>query len=268
MTNDGDRPQGSSLPKETEELLRAYFDAFPNLYGIIPLYRALRIIQKQNPELGLTEEEFLAFTEVLRQEEHFYIIAGEEDIYIDVETPTPPLKREVIAEYLYAVDDFESYEELKDKQEDKPFYIPEKEEILKYKDEYYFEETKEYQALSSLLKDEIKMNRADDVLSDLICNARLEYVDTDKIMWTVERLAGRDAFHSTEEIKKFFRCYANMYNHLRLMSNRGYTPAEMRERIGGPLLTFRMVDADREKPGRNDPCPCGSGKKYKHCCGR
>src|ERR1700733_16124869 len=21
------------------------------------------------------------------------------------------------------------------------------------------------------------------------------------------------------------------------------------------------------KPGRNDPCPCGSGRKYKHCCG-
>jgi hypothetical protein len=21
------------------------------------------------------------------------------------------------------------------------------------------------------------------------------------------------------------------------------------------------------KPGRNEPCPCGSGKKYKHCCG-
>lgn len=20
------------------------------------------------------------------------------------------------------------------------------------------------------------------------------------------------------------------------------------------------------KPGRNDPCPCGSGKKYKQCC--
>jgi len=20
-------------------------------------------------------------------------------------------------------------------------------------------------------------------------------------------------------------------------------------------------------PGRNDPCPCGSGKKFKHCCG-
>ncbi|MEF8940726.1 MAG: SEC-C metal-binding domain-containing protein [Salinivenus sp.] len=23
-----------------------------------------------------------------------------------------------------------------------------------------------------------------------------------------------------------------------------------------------MTDA----PGRNDPCPCGSGRKYKHCC--
>jgi SEC-C motif-containing protein len=24
--------------------------------------------------------------------------------------------------------------------------------------------------------------------------------------------------------------------------------------------------AAEKKPGRNDPCPCGSGKKYKHCC--
>ena len=24
----------------------------------------------------------------------------------------------------------------------------------------------------------------------------------------------------------------------------------------------------KEEPGRNDPCPCGSGKKYKRCCGR
>lgn len=26
--------------------------------------------------------------------------------------------------------------------------------------------------------------------------------------------------------------------------------------------------AARAKTGRNDPCPCGSGRKYKHCCGR
>ena len=23
-----------------------------------------------------------------------------------------------------------------------------------------------------------------------------------------------------------------------------------------------------QAPSRNAPCPCGSGKKYKHCCGR
>jgi preprotein translocase subunit SecA len=28
------------------------------------------------------------------------------------------------------------------------------------------------------------------------------------------------------------------------------------------------VKRDMPKVGRNDPCPCGSGKKYKNCCGR
>ena len=28
------------------------------------------------------------------------------------------------------------------------------------------------------------------------------------------------------------------------------------------------VRREQPKIGRNDPCPCGSGKKYKHCCGR
>ena len=27
------------------------------------------------------------------------------------------------------------------------------------------------------------------------------------------------------------------------------------------------VRYEKPKPGRNDPCPCGSGKKYKKCCG-
>ena len=29
----------------------------------------------------------------------------------------------------------------------------------------------------------------------------------------------------------------------------------------------RPVKRDESKVGRNDPCPCGSGKKYKKCCG-
>ncbi len=30
----------------------------------------------------------------------------------------------------------------------------------------------------------------------------------------------------------------------------------------------KRLKAGGKKVGRNDPCPCGSGKKYKHCCGR
>lgn len=33
-----------------------------------------------------------------------------------------------------------------------------------------------------------------------------------------------------------------------------------------PVAT-KLKDDDGHKVGRNDPCPCGSGKKYKKCCG-
>lgn len=36
--------------------------------------------------------------------------------------------------------------------------------------------------------------------------------------------------------------------------------------LDGEGLAPRTVVSD-EKIGRNDPCPCGSGKKYKKCCG-
>ncbi|WP_436231241.1 SEC-C metal-binding domain-containing protein [Caballeronia sp. LjRoot29] len=29
---------------------------------------------------------------------------------------------------------------------------------------------------------------------------------------------------------------------------------------------LRVAAKARAKVGRNDPCPCGSGKKYKKCC--
>lgn len=34
------------------------------------------------------------------------------------------------------------------------------------------------------------------------------------------------------------------------------------------LLESRQAQSKRSKIGRNDPCSCGSGKKYKKCCGR
>ena len=49
-----------------------------------------------------------------------------------------------------------------------------------------------------------------------------------------------------------------------------------REQVAKPTGTAGASDGSEpnrpvrkgKKPGRNDPCPCGSGKKYKKCCGR
>jgi preprotein translocase subunit SecA len=38
-------------------------------------------------------------------------------------------------------------------------------------------------------------------------------------------------------------------------------------RTGGDDAAQKTVKRDEPKVGRNDPCPCGSGKKYKKCHG-
>ena len=44
----------------------------------------------------------------------------------------------------------------------------------------------------------------------------------------------------------------------------GKTPSVSR----GIASSARPASGGDKKVGRNDPCPCGSGKKYKNCCGR
>jgi SWIM/SEC-C metal-binding protein len=34
------------------------------------------------------------------------------------------------------------------------------------------------------------------------------------------------------------------------------------------LLNWPKPQKAEKKVGRNEPCPCGSGKKYKRCCGK
>ncbi|MBA2585076.1 MAG: preprotein translocase subunit SecA [Chthoniobacterales bacterium] len=58
----------------------------------------------------------------------------------------------------------------------------------------------------------------------------------------------------------------------------GPMPGRRPERVGGRggedgdgaevKLELAPVRRDMPKVGRNDPCPCGSGKKFKNCCGR
>ena len=45
-------------------------------------------------------------------------------------------------------------------------------------------------------------------------------------------------------------------------------PQQMHFSGGGQAPQRRPAQRTAAKVGRNDPCPCGSGKKYKKCCGR
>ena len=70
---------------------------------------------------------------------------------------------------------------------------------------------------------------------------------------TVEFIAAYrqdDTSHSHHEVGRFRRHKGRWYY------TDGKTVAEGPRRNEGP------------KVGRNDPCPCGSGKKYKKCCGK
>lgn len=75
---------------------------------------------------------------------------------------------------------------------------------------------------------------------------------------------GRNSDHAYVEFSAYFR------------DERGEYPMEERSefvRENGQWLYARTVRSGpaparstTPKVGRNDPCPCGSGKKYKHCC--
>ena len=60
----------------------------------------------------------------------------------------------------------------------------------------------------------------------------------------------------------------SFHNSLRMWILKGHTPEEI---VSGNLDTKESEKGaeerhGRKKLGRNDPCPCGSGKKYKNCC--
>jgi uncharacterized protein len=59
--------------------------------------------------------------------------------------------------------------------------------------------------------------------------------------------------------KQFFtHCQPFVANLSALSHRQSLEPQMPLARIKGPQAT--------SKTGRNDPCPCGSGKKYKKCC--
>ena len=45
-------------------------------------------------------------------------------------------------------------------------------------------------------------------------------------------------------------------------------PEDKRKELHKKQKNSGTIHNENRKVGRNDPCPCGSGKKYKQCCGR
>ena len=45
-------------------------------------------------------------------------------------------------------------------------------------------------------------------------------------------------------------------------------PEDKRKELYKKQKNSGTIHNENRKVGRNDPCPCGSGKKYKQCCGR
>lgn len=80
------------------------------------------------------------------------------------------------------------------------------------------------------------------------------------VMMSLEETAGGDR-------QRAARLLAELHDHTPQYRFKGHSAREIAD-LGLPVA-YRLLGARKQqKPGRNDPCPCGSGRKYKHCCGR
>ena len=83
----------------------------------------------------------------------------------------------------------------------------------------------------------------------------------------VEVASELGVFETTEDVEGVLGRIMAMVNALPDWWNNGWSPDAFVERSTGRKV-FRNPDGTPMKVGRNDPCPCGSGKKYKKCHGR
>lgn len=83
----------------------------------------------------------------------------------------------------------------------------------------------------------------------------------------VQAASDLGVFETTEDVEGVLGRIMAMVNALPDWWNNGWPPDAFFERSTGRKV-FRNPDGTPMKVGRNDPCPCGSGKKYKRCHGR
>lgn len=88
-------------------------------------------------------------------------------------------------------------------------------------------------------------------------------------------------FPSFEFVQELTDIVMELNNQTRMWKLKGNSPYDLRPRSTKtlqqqPIISTtkavptraKVVDIRSKKIGRNQPCPCGSGKKYKKCCGK
>lgn len=286
--------------EKTVSLLRDYFNAMANLYGIIPIKKVCEIITEQNKDT-ISEQLVLDFAEIVRHEEHFYSVLGMEELYSNAEKSLP-IDRELVAQNI-ALFDFEYYYDLSDMQQGKPYYIPSKSKLLKYADSDYYDKTPQTAALTKFIRSDMSGYPEltfEDIFYEIYIFAQMESDNpADTIMMGLARIGITLDY---KQIERFLKIYTELHNNVRMHANRGYTPTELhklnKDKSAQPVLVCsndavigrdimengfpydefgdafaaHFKSMSNKKPagkiGPNEPCPCGSGKKYKKCCGR
>ena len=67
-----------------------------------------------------------------------------------------------------------------------------------------------------------------------------------------------------DTVRRMYQARINVPQERKQVAEVKETNLEQAQHAGGPAGPKRV----EKKVGRNDPCPCGSGKKYKNCCGK
>ena len=243
------------LPKETVDTVRNYFIAARRLYGAIPLFELLQIYNSQN--LPIDPDRFIALATIFDCEDHFFGLIGPENF--DEELESDPSLWYVAADYLLE-DEADGFFELLEGQKGKSYKVLPKEEFLKYTDEDYFPLTSESLAMREYLRSHGDLRRPDDSWIGVQTMIQIDF-SVQSVLSDLEN-EGYVA-KNLKDMQRFMDLFRALNNHTRKQINCGHTPAELYATQNGKKRSNKPMT-----PSLNGPCPCGSGKKYKRCCGK
>ncbi len=218
----------NNLSEEVKTLLADYFEACAHLYGVIPLKSFLKIYNSQNE--AVSEKDFIDFLENFDFESKHYDIVGEDEVYEDVEA-LEIIDKDLAEEYCYILDDWDDYINIKERQSGIPYYVPSKEKLLKYKDEYYFEKTLEFIEFRAFLRNQsyLTKKKADDIAEDAISFLSLGDDTIGDVISDAVRM-GLNIKNKSEK-DEFFRLLYELDKNVRKHIYGGHTYNELRRII-------------------------------------